>query len=130
MGNAPATKAPFVLATTNGFGETGEHPPMAAIDGDPRTGWAEDGADGRESVPGSAFCSTDQDRAQRPSLLCIYAKIRPCAAPPSDGFAWRCRPGNTPGRKWATRGGSRPCQVDTDKLTAEAGCAMACPATF
>jgi hypothetical protein len=46
-GKLPATKAPFVLATTNGFGETGEHPPMAAIDGDPRTGWAQDDGDGR-----------------------------------------------------------------------------------
>ena len=45
-GKRPAIKAPFVLATTNGFGETGEHPPMAAIDGDPKTGWAEDDGDG------------------------------------------------------------------------------------
>ena len=45
-GTRPATKAPFVLATTNGFGETGEHPPMAATDGDPRTGWGQDGSDG------------------------------------------------------------------------------------
>ncbi len=45
-GKLPATKAPFVLATTNGFGETGEHPPMAAIDGDPKTGWGQDDADG------------------------------------------------------------------------------------
>jgi hypothetical protein len=32
-------KLPFVLATTNGFGETPENPPMAAIDGDSKTGW-------------------------------------------------------------------------------------------
>jgi hypothetical protein len=46
-GKLPATKAPFVLATTNGFGETGEHPPMAAIDGDPATGWGQDDSDGK-----------------------------------------------------------------------------------
>jgi len=46
-GKAPAVKAPFVLATTDGFGETGEHPPMAAIDGNPKTGWGEDSDDGR-----------------------------------------------------------------------------------
>jgi hypothetical protein len=46
-GKRPARKAPFVLATTNGFGETGEHPPMAAIDGDPRTGWGQDGEEGK-----------------------------------------------------------------------------------
>jgi hypothetical protein len=32
-------KVPFVLATTTGFGQPPEHPPMAAIDGDPKTGW-------------------------------------------------------------------------------------------
>ncbi len=46
-GKQPAVKAPFVLATTNGIGETEGHPPMAAIDGDPRTGWAEDSEDGK-----------------------------------------------------------------------------------
>jgi len=46
-GKLPATKVPFVLATTNGFGETGEHPPMAAIDGDPKTGWGQDDSDGK-----------------------------------------------------------------------------------
>ncbi len=37
---APAQKLSFVLATTRGFGETPEYPPMAAIDGNPKTGWA------------------------------------------------------------------------------------------
>jgi hypothetical protein len=32
-------QAPFVLATTTGFGQPPEHPAMAAIDGDPKTGW-------------------------------------------------------------------------------------------
>jgi hypothetical protein len=36
---APPRKLPFVLATTTGFGQPPEHPPMAAIDGDPHTGW-------------------------------------------------------------------------------------------
>src|SRR5579871_3040077 len=36
----PAQKLSFVLATTRGFGETPEYPPMAAIDGNPKTGWA------------------------------------------------------------------------------------------
>ena len=46
-GKLPATKAPFALATTNGFGETGEHPPMAVIDGNPTTGWGQDGDEGK-----------------------------------------------------------------------------------
>jgi hypothetical protein len=37
-GSAPR-KLPFVLATSGGIGERAENPPMAAIDGDPRTGW-------------------------------------------------------------------------------------------
>ncbi len=45
-GRRAGVKAPFALATSNGVGETGEHPPMAAIDGDSKTGWAEDGNDG------------------------------------------------------------------------------------
>ena len=45
-GKGAATKAPIVLATTNGFGELGEHPPMTAIDGDSSTGWAQDFSDG------------------------------------------------------------------------------------
>jgi hypothetical protein len=32
-------KLPFVLATSGGVGERVENPPMAAIDGDPKTGW-------------------------------------------------------------------------------------------
>ncbi len=32
-------KLPFALATTTGFGQPPEHPPMAAIDGDSKTGW-------------------------------------------------------------------------------------------
>jgi hypothetical protein len=36
---APPQKLSFVLATTRGFGETPENPPMAAIDGNPKTGW-------------------------------------------------------------------------------------------
>ena len=39
-GGAPARKLSFVLATTTGFGETNENPPMAAIDGNSKTGWA------------------------------------------------------------------------------------------
>ncbi|MGC9948166.1 MAG: PSD1 and planctomycete cytochrome C domain-containing protein [Bryobacteraceae bacterium] len=37
-GGAPR-KLAFVLATSGGFGERVENPPMAAIDGDPKTGW-------------------------------------------------------------------------------------------
>ena len=36
---APPRKLPFVLATSGGMGERVENPPMAAIDGDPKTGW-------------------------------------------------------------------------------------------
>jgi Protein of unknown function (DUF1553)/Protein of unknown function (DUF1549)/Planctomycete cytochrome C len=38
-GGAAPQKLPFVLATTRSFGETPENPPMAAIDGNPKTGW-------------------------------------------------------------------------------------------
>ncbi|HXM43539.1 MAG TPA: PSD1 and planctomycete cytochrome C domain-containing protein [Bryobacteraceae bacterium] len=37
-GGAPR-KLPFALATSGGIGERVENPPMAAIDGDPKTGW-------------------------------------------------------------------------------------------
>jgi hypothetical protein len=37
-GGAPR-KLPFALATSGGVGERVENPPMAAIDGDPKTGW-------------------------------------------------------------------------------------------
>jgi len=37
-GAAPQ-KLPFVLATSAGFGERPENPPMAVIDADPKTGW-------------------------------------------------------------------------------------------
>ncbi|HTT62314.1 MAG TPA: PSD1 and planctomycete cytochrome C domain-containing protein [Bryobacteraceae bacterium] len=36
---APPRRLPFVLATSGGIGERIENPPMAAIDGDPKTGW-------------------------------------------------------------------------------------------
>jgi hypothetical protein len=38
-GTAPPQKLSFVLATSRSFGETPENPPMAAIDGNPKTGW-------------------------------------------------------------------------------------------
>jgi hypothetical protein len=36
---SPGVKTGFVLATTTGFGQPPELPPMAAIDGNPKTGW-------------------------------------------------------------------------------------------
>jgi hypothetical protein len=36
-----------VLATTDGFGEAPENPPMAAIDGDPTTGWGVSDGEGK-----------------------------------------------------------------------------------
>ncbi|MDX2030460.1 MAG: PSD1 and planctomycete cytochrome C domain-containing protein [Blastocatellia bacterium] len=38
----------FVLATTDGFGQQIENPAMAAIDGDPKTGWGISFGDGRD----------------------------------------------------------------------------------
>src|SRR2546426_12572840 len=38
--------------------------------------------------------------APRPWLPCIYARIRLCVEPPSDGYVWRYRQDNTPGRNW------------------------------
>ena len=36
---APPRKLPFVLATSTGFGERSENPPMAVLDGNAKTGW-------------------------------------------------------------------------------------------
>ena len=38
-GVQPSNKLPFVLATSDGFSQPREHPAMAAIDGDSKTGW-------------------------------------------------------------------------------------------
>jgi hypothetical protein len=38
-GGGPARKLPFVLAASSTSSPSAEHPPMAAIDGNPRTGW-------------------------------------------------------------------------------------------
>ena len=43
-------KLPFILATTTKLGEHPEGPAMAAIDGDPKTGWAEGLADGHNAM--------------------------------------------------------------------------------
>ncbi len=45
--NRSAQKPVFVLATTDKFGEQIENPAMAAIDGDPKTGWGVSFGDGR-----------------------------------------------------------------------------------
>ncbi|MFN0085608.1 MAG: PSD1 and planctomycete cytochrome C domain-containing protein, partial [Blastocatellia bacterium] len=42
------TRLAFVLATTDGFGQQIENPAMAAIDGDPATGWGISYGDGRD----------------------------------------------------------------------------------
>ncbi len=42
-------KLHFVLATTDGAGEPMENPPLATIDGNPKTGWAMQFADGRDA---------------------------------------------------------------------------------
>ena len=62
----------------------------------------------KKSVPGSAVCASDQDRARDRGDGVLCGRTRMCAAPPSDGFAWRCRPENTPGRKSATARWTRP----------------------
>jgi len=46
-GKEPGRKLLFVLATTDGFGEAPENPPMAAIDGDPTTGWGVSDGEGK-----------------------------------------------------------------------------------
>jgi hypothetical protein len=40
-------KLGFVLATTDGYGESAENPPMSAIDGNPKTGWGVSDGEGR-----------------------------------------------------------------------------------
>ena len=46
-GKGTAKKLRFVLATTDGFGERPENPPMAVIDGDPSTGWGGTSKEGK-----------------------------------------------------------------------------------
>jgi hypothetical protein len=43
-------KLPFILATTTKFGEHPDGPAMAAIDGNPKTGWAEGLGDGHNAM--------------------------------------------------------------------------------
>jgi hypothetical protein len=49
-GKRRTVKTPFILATTNSYKDTTEHPAMAAIDHDPATGWSVDNGDGRSPV--------------------------------------------------------------------------------
>ncbi len=51
------TKIPFVLATSTNFGETIENPPMAAIDGNPKTGWAVGFGEARDPFLALRFAS-------------------------------------------------------------------------
>jgi hypothetical protein len=51
-------RVPLVLATTNGFGEWPENPAMAAIDGDPNTGWGQGFGEHRNAVIALRFGST------------------------------------------------------------------------
>ena len=46
-GKTAARKLALVLATTDGAGEAPENPPMAAIDGDPATGWGVSSIEGK-----------------------------------------------------------------------------------
>ena len=56
-GTKPGQKLSFVLATTNGFGEAPENPPMAAIDGDPATGWGVSAGEGRSPLLALRFAA-------------------------------------------------------------------------
>src|SRR5262249_26490667 len=46
-GKTSGRRLAFVLATTDGAGEAPENPPMATIDGDPRTGWGVSSVEGK-----------------------------------------------------------------------------------
>jgi mono/diheme cytochrome c family protein len=59
----PAQKVRFVLATTDGFGEQPENPAMAAIDGNPRTGWGVMHGDGRDAFIALRFAGRLETRA-------------------------------------------------------------------
>lgn len=61
---SPAEKIPFILATTDGFGQAPENSAMAAIDGDPKTGWGVYHGDGRDAFIALRWAkrvSTDAD---------------------------------------------------------------------
>ena len=101
-GKRPGVKSSVCPRDDGRVRRTGEHPPMAAIDGDPSDGLGTGRIGRSKSVPGSAFCPSDQDRPRDRRHGDICSKTRVCAAPPSDACAWRYRPENTPGRNWVT----------------------------
>jgi hypothetical protein len=66
---SPSQKLPFMLATTRGFGETPENPPMAAIDGNPKTGWAV--GFGEQNNPFLALRFADKVRTTADSVITV-----------------------------------------------------------
>ena len=71
-GNGPGQKLSFVLATTRGSGEPRENPPMAAIDGDPGTGWGGATGDGRSPFLALRFAKPVKTRAA--SVITVHLR--------------------------------------------------------
>lgn len=63
-GKRPIRRLPFVLATTDGAGETTQNPPMAAIDGNPATGWGVSDGEGKSPFLALRFAAPVKTSAQ------------------------------------------------------------------
>src|SRR5262249_29158647 len=57
-------KPSFVLATADGFGQQVENPAMAAIDGNPKTGWGVSFGDGRDVFLALRFAGKVKTRTE------------------------------------------------------------------
>lgn len=63
VSRSPLLPVSFVLATTDGFGQQVENPAMAAIDGNPKTGWGISHGDGRDGFIALRFARKLQTTA-------------------------------------------------------------------
>ena len=68
-GKEPGQKLSFVLATTYGFEEHPENPPMAAVDGDPATGWG--GTSAGSKSPFLALRFAEPVKTQATSVITV-----------------------------------------------------------
>ncbi|MEW5975947.1 MAG: PSD1 and planctomycete cytochrome C domain-containing protein [Acidobacteriota bacterium] len=69
---ATSKRLRFTLATTDGFGEAAENPPMAAIDGDPATGWGLSSGEGKS--PFLALRFADAVTTSDSSIMTVWLR--------------------------------------------------------
>src|ERR1051326_2100049 len=68
-------KLPFVLATSTGFGQPPEHPPMAAIDGNSKTGWGVSFGESRNAFLALRFAR--KVRTAEDSVITVHLRQDP-----------------------------------------------------